>query len=281
MPRLFDQLDPSIQQRLFKGVVHTGARYLSSSKPEQRHIDLFDDHFTLFRACADGNLDALRSLLDLGLPLDQVPARHSDWASPLCLVIQHAAPKAATRMLDLLLSRGANPNFIPQPVPNQASASPMHAGCANPEVVARLIAAGGDVRLASPAYGGLLDQWLWHFQQLAPAKHAAAFKALDILLGTGLSPTQPLLHGTPFLVRAWGIAPLRPFTMDLIDRGFDPYKRSAAQGPAGNSLAEFLEKNPPRANAAAHTKKLTAFLAATALDATTPKVVSRSTRSRM
>lgn len=251
-----------------------------------RMIGAFSDAFTMLRACLHGDIEAVKALLEMGLDLEEVrdSNRPTEPVSPLIWAVQGADTNDRAKglaLVDFLLSKGASPNRIVSHKPQSVCASPMHAACILPDVLDRLIAHGGDVRLSTDQRWGVLDHWLWSSHCLDKKKRPDALRALDVLIAAGIDPNAQLYSGGNFLVHCWASSSLRPHIPELIAKGFDPHKPGQGQGVAGASLVDHLAKKTKTGKGGELAHQLMAEFTAQVMEGSTAAAASPASRPRL
>lgn len=287
MIRLFAKLHPDIQRRLVATYARVPIDQIEqayTTRPDLRRG--LEDSFGMLQACAQADIEAVEALLDLGMDIDTNPDPLSSrrTVSPLIWAIysvENADPDRGLALVDLLLARGANPNFISGHAPMSGNTSPMHSACCLPQVLKRLMGKGGDAQLKNQAGWSIADEWLWHAHSIDKKKRAAAFEALWLLQDNGLDLNQPLNNGSAFLVQCWASGGLRPHIPELISKGLDPYRRGAGKASLGNSLVEHLGKKTRNGKGGPLAQQIMAELAAQALDAASCPALGATSKPRL
>lgn len=247
-----------------------------------------DPAFVMLQACHDRLVDVVVELLDLGLSPTAVNSvvgttiGHSDRTTiPLAWVVAHGpeTPEqraAAERIADLLLARGADPNHVVAGSHVQGDLSAMHAACATPWLLNKLLAHGGNVQLVSSEGWSVLDHWRWCMNSAHKEAQAPGLEALTILLHHGVRRT--LRSGESFLTSCWSSGILRRHIPAFIQMGFDPHERGTGQRKeaAGLSLIEHLGKKVRQGKGGALAAMLLAHHHAKVLDESLPQAQARS-----
>ena len=275
MTTAFQRLPVAVACRLVEGYTGSAPGVITPDllAYAPRMIEAFNDAFTMLRACLHGDIEAVEALLEMGVDLEEVrdPVRQQS-VSPLTWAVQGADTNDRAKglaLVDFLLSKGASPNRIVSHKPQSVCASPMHAACILPDVLDRLIAHGGDVRLSTNQKWGVLDHWLWSSHCLDKKKRPDALRALDVLIAAGIDPNAQLYSGGNFLVHCWASSSLRPHIPELIAKGFDPHKPGQGQGVAGASLVDHLAKKTKTGKGGALAQQLMAEFTAQVMEGST------------
>jgi hypothetical protein len=187
--------------------------------------------------------------------------------------------ECAVRIADILLSHGADPNYVCKGnhVGNDISA--MHAACSTPWLLRKLIDHGGDVKVVSSEGCTILGQWIWYMHSPQKERVASGLEALDILLKHGMPLT--LKDGSSFLTNCWASAFLRKQIPSFIEQGFDPHERGTAKGVAGSSLVEHLTRKVKSGRGSSLAGKLLSEINAKLLTHATPQARATSSSPRL
>ena len=262
--------------------------------PTQADIDAFTERFhtpanIMSYACHARLVEVVVELLDLGVSptivgLDADPRFYSRKVIPLACVARDEANddeknERAVRIADILLSRGADPNYVTPGNHVESPISAMHAACSTPWLLKKLIDHGGDVKVVSSEGRTILDQWVWHMYSPQKERVASGLEGLDILVKHGLP--LALKDGSSFLATCWGSGFLRKQIPSFIEQGFDPYERGTAKGAAGSSLVEHLTRKVKAGKGGALAGKLLSEINANILADATPQARATNSSPRL
>ena len=285
-PSVFSRLSPASQHAL---VTSFKPDAFPTRDGDTAVMQFQDPAFVMLRACHDGLLDVVVELLDLGQSPTVVGggrgmSYHSRETIPLAWVARHNFAvddkcDGAMRIADLLLSRGANPNYVSEGNHVESDVSAMHAACCTPWLLKKLIDHGGDVRLSTSEGWTILDHWRWYMHSPEKDRLAPGLEGLDILVQHGMPLAQK--DGSSFLASCWGSGILRQQIPAFIEKGFDPYERGTAKGAAGSSLMEHLTRKVKAGKGGALAAKLVAGFHAKALSDATPQARATTSSPRL
>ena len=286
MTSLFEQLDPVIQERMLTAS-GANASSISIMERHQRVDQMKQGDRAILCACLASDREAIRALLDLGVPINPDISLGYP-SSPLAMSVHNlrlekfpAKRLLTLSIIDELLERGANPNAKIFAHLKGSSYSAMHEALSQPQALERLLAWGGDVHALTDR-GSLLDDWLNHASQTSPASLPGFVHSLSLLAKAGMDLNGALRVGGCFLVKCWGSSGLRPHVSRFVAEGADPHHKgpNSAEKSLWDLLTDKVDKAYSGSDKAVALETLS-DLQAIALAKSTPAAAASPSRPRL